>query len=115
MKNKFDEISWIEIDNKIIGRKISKETIEKIHSWICNIPQVVNSPLTNYYVNIKNNTTVKDNKTENLLIKISIRELSNDLINTPKEVGFSGTRSESAGAIIEDKWLKKYMPPRYKK
>ena len=58
---------------------------------------------------------LKITKQKNLLIKISIRELSNDLINTPKEVGFSGTRSESAGAIIEDKWLKIYMPPRYKK
>ena len=47
MKNKLNKISWIEIDNKINGGKFSKETIQKLHSCICNHTQIVNSLLTN--------------------------------------------------------------------
>ena len=51
-------MSWIETSNKINGRKIIKETIDKLHSGIRNHPQVVNSSLTNDHVNIKYYTTV---------------------------------------------------------
>ena len=47
----------IETDNKINGSNIIKETIDWLHSWIWNHPQVVNSPLTNGYVDIKDNAT----------------------------------------------------------
>ena len=32
IKTKLDEISWIETDNKINGRIIQKQIIEKLHS-----------------------------------------------------------------------------------
>ena len=100
MKNKFDEISWIEIDNKINGRKISKESIEKLHSWSCNHPQVVNLPQTNHHFNIKYNTTVEFIKTQAFLIHIPIRKLHSYLIKPPPEGDFSGARSESGEVII---------------
>ena len=67
------EITSIEIDNKINGRGVSKETIKILHSWICNHPQVVNHTLENEHVKIKDNTTVEVIKAQKLLIQIPIR------------------------------------------
>ena len=53
IKTKLDEKSWIDTYRKINGRKISKEIIERLHSCICNHPQVVNSILTNDHVNTR--------------------------------------------------------------
>ena len=77
------EISSIEIDNKINGREISKETIENLHSWIWNHPHVVYHTLTNIHVKTKDNTTDEVIKAQNLLIQIQIRELHNWLIKLP--------------------------------
>ena len=54
---KFDGISWIETNIKINGRQITKETIEKLHIWIYNNARVVNSPLKNGHVSIKDDKT----------------------------------------------------------
>ena len=71
------------IDNTINGSSISKGKIDNLNSWVFNHLQVVNSPLTNDHVNIKDNTTSGVIKKQKLLIQISIRDLNNDLIKFP--------------------------------
>ena len=43
-------------NNKIDGRKQFKKN-DNLHGWICDRHQVVNSPLTNDHVNIKDYRT----------------------------------------------------------
>ena len=69
IKYKLDEISWIKKYKKINGRKISKKTIKKLHIWIHNNPWVVKSPLTNDYVNIKDNKIDEVIKNNSYLFK----------------------------------------------
>ena len=80
-----------------------------------NHPQIVNLPLRNEHVNIKDNTTGEVTKTEKLIIQIPTRELNNDLIKPPSEGGFSGSISESGELIIGDTLLIKYIPPQFLK
>ena len=46
-----------------------KRKIERLHSWIFNHPQVVNSPLTNDHVNIKDNSAGEIIKAKSYLLK----------------------------------------------
>ena len=48
---------------------MTKETIEKLYRWICKHPQVLNSPLINGHINIKNLTTGKIIKQISYLFK----------------------------------------------
>ena len=77
----------------------------------CDNPQVVKSPLKNNHVNIKYNKTGEVLKTKKLPIKITIRELHNELIKSPLVGGFNGARSEYGEVVIGDTSLRKYMTP----
>ena len=66
VNNKSGKISRIEINNKINWRKVTKKTIEKLHSLTCNHPKVVNSPLKIYHVHIKDHTTSEVIKTQKI-------------------------------------------------
>ena len=56
IKIKLNIILWIETYDKTNGREIKKEKIDKLNNLISNYPQVVHLLLTNYHVNIKDNT-----------------------------------------------------------
>ena len=62
IKIKLNKISWIETDKKRLEN--CNIIIEQLNSWIYNNPWVVNSPLKNYHVNIKDNETSKVIKTQ---------------------------------------------------
>ena len=47
---------------KQMGGKLQNK-IEKLHSWICNHPHVVNLTLTNNHINIRYNKTCEVIKT----------------------------------------------------
>ena len=57
IKTKLYWISWTETNNKSNGRKFSNIFIDKLHCWIFNHPQVVNSTLKNDNFNIKYHRT----------------------------------------------------------
>ena len=61
-----DGISQIETNNKINTSKITKETIDKLHSWICYHSQVINSAFSEGegHVNTKYHTIHGAIKTE---------------------------------------------------
>ena len=86
-----------------------KQKNERLHGWVYNHTQFVNSPLKNHHVNIRYNTKGEVIKTQKLLIQIKIRELFNILIKPPLEAVFCGTRSESGEVIIGDTLLRKYI------
>ena len=74
---------------KIYGRNITKETIDKLHSCICNHPQVDKSHLINGYINIKYHPTGEVIK-KTVLIQIPIRKPHNDSIKPPLQDSFYG-------------------------
>ena len=66
INTKLDGVSCIETNNKN-GRETTKETIKKLHDWIYNHPQVVESPFTNAHDNIKYHITSEVIKTKTYL------------------------------------------------
>ena len=68
--------------------KLKNNPFDKLHSWICNHPQVVNPPLKNNHVNIKDHITGEIIKRKKLLIKTPVKKLHKDLIKKPSEGGF---------------------------
>ena len=82
INNKLYRISWIETSNKINERKIIRKN-DKLHSWICNHPQVFRSPLKNEHSNIKDHIIGEVIKTHKLIIQVPKRELHNNLIKPP--------------------------------
>ena len=64
------------------GRQ-NKQKKFKLNSWICNNIQVVNSPLKNYHVNIKDHIAVEMVKKQKIIIQMIINEPYNYLIKPP--------------------------------
>ena len=90
--------------------KVNKELEEKVVSFIKNHPNVVQSPIMNDYVSVKD--TVDPSvvqKVPKLLLQVSIRELHNDLIEQLPEASKDGI------PLISDTKLREMMPPQVKK
>ena len=90
--------------------KVNKELEEKVHSFIENHLNIVQSPLMNDYVSVKDkaNPSVV-HKLPKLLLPVSIQELHNDLIEQLPEVCKGGI------PLVSDTKLRKMMPPQVKK
>ncbi len=71
--------------------KVDKDLEEKVHSFITNHPHVVQSPLMNDCVSVKDKAdpTIV-HKVPKLLLQVSIRELHNDLIEQLPEASKDG-------------------------
>ena len=71
--------------------KVNKELEEKVHSFIENHPNVVQSPLMNDLVSVKDKADPSVvHKVPKLLLQVSIRELHNDLIEQLPEASKDG-------------------------
>ena len=62
-----DVISWIETYHTINGKKSYNIKMDKLHICTSIYIQVVNSPLKNYHVNIKDNTKCEFIKVQSCL------------------------------------------------
>ena len=90
--------------------KVNKELEEKVLSFIENHPNVVQSPIMNDYVSVKDKADPSVvHKVPKLLLQITIRELHNDLIDQLPEASKDGI------PLISDTKLREMMPPQVKK
>ncbi|MCP4913590.1 MAG: hypothetical protein GY909_10760, partial [Oligoflexia bacterium] len=90
--------------------KVNKELEENVISFIVNHPNVVQSPIMNDFVLVKDkeDPTIV-NKVPKLLLQLSIRELHNDLIEQLPEASKDGI------PLISDTKLRAMIPPQVKK
>ena len=90
--------------------KVIKELEEKVHSFIENHPNVVQSPIMNDYVSVKDKTDPSVvHKLPKLLLQASIRRLHNDLIEQLPEA------SKDEIPLVSDSKLRQMTPPQVKK
>ncbi len=90
--------------------KVDKDLEEKVISFIVNHPNVVQSPIMNDFVLVKDKedpTTV--HKVPKLLLQVSIRELHNNLIEQLPEASKDGV------PLVSDAKLRQMIPPQVKK
>ena len=96
-----------------IYRKLNRKKVKELHGWLKDHSNVVTSPNANDTVWVRMDDGEKVRETK-LLLLCSVRELHNDLIESPEEGGFSGARNNSGEVLISDTALRKHMPSNLK-
>jgi hypothetical protein len=80
-------------------RKVTTEIRAKVVDWIKSHEHVVNSPIYNETLLIKDPVTSEKSRVAKLLLEIPVRELHNNLLAPVQEGGLAESR-DSAGAIL---------------
>jgi hypothetical protein len=107
--------SWSRVKPRKGFTKITLEIREKLNQWILGHPRVIQSPITNDTLLIRNRETGVITRVPKLLIEISIRELHNDLIELPESGGLAEARDAEGKVIISDSMLRCLLPPQLRK
>jgi len=89
---------------------------QKLHDWILDHPHVIDSPITNDCLWIKDPEAPEGRRrVGKLLLEISVRELHNDLLDTPENGGLAEARDESGDVLISDMALGYLLPPQLRR
>jgi hypothetical protein len=104
-------VSWSRVKPRKGFTKITPEIREKLNQWILGHPQVIQSPITNDTLLLPDRETGVVMRVPKLLIEISIRELHNDLIESPESGGLAEARDAEGRVIISDSVLRCLLPP----
>jgi hypothetical protein len=78
----------------------------KISRVVYESPNVVESPIVNETILVKNIATGQKERVNKLLLQISIRELHNDMLLPPDQGGFAEAWDERGAARISDTALR---------
>jgi hypothetical protein len=98
-------VSWSRVKARKGFSKIMPEIREKLNQWILGHPQVIQSPITIDTLLLPGRETGVVMCVPKLLIEISIRELHNDLIESPESGGLAKARDAEGRVIISDSVL----------
>ena len=98
---------------KRLGRKkVSKELEKEFYEWLDNHNMVIQSPLANDTILVKDpnnpNNKIRINK---ILLQCSVRELHNDLLSDDNLVGLKNARDCNGNPLISDNKLRLLLPP----
>ena len=101
---------FLKLWSQRVRLKLIKILRDKVHLFIENHPNVVQSPIMNDYISVKDKAdpTIV-HKVPKLLLQVSIWELHNDLIEQLPETSKEGI------PLISDKKLREMIPPHVKK
>ena len=73
-------------------------------------PQVVQSPIVNYCLKIKNDCHTEPQLVPKWLLQVSVRELNNNLVREAENCGLKEARYEDDNIIISDSTLRSLFP-----
>ena len=95
--------------------KVSRALREKLYDWILKHPEIINSPISNDTILIRNPTNANEKiRVGKLLHNISIQELHNDLMAEPP-LGLKEALDQKGNCLISDTSLNSLMSPNVKK
>jgi hypothetical protein len=106
-------VSWSRVKARKGYTKVSQELRKQLYEWVLDHPHVVNSPISNDTIIIKDNNNEKT-RVGKLLLQISIRELHNDLLSDGP-LGLPGAKDTAGEPIISDTALRSLLPPQLKR
>ena len=108
-------IVWSSVQSRKGYSKVSPALREKLYDWILKHPEIINSPISNDTILIRNPTNANEKiRVGKLLRNISIRELHNDLMAEPP-LGLKEALDQKGNCLISDTSLNSLMPPNVKK
>ena len=76
--------------------------------------QVVQSPIANNCLKVKIGGYTEPQLVPKLLLRVSVRELHNNLVRSTKDGGLKEARDEYDNIIISDSTLRSLFPPQFK-
>lgn len=95
--------------------KMMPEICETLNQWIFGHPQVIQWPITNDTLLLPDRETGVVMHIPKLLIESLIRELHNDLIESPESGDLAEVRDAKGRVIISDSMLQCLLPPQLQK
>ena len=109
------EVLWSSVKKRSKYSKISDDLKKRVVNWLTDHPRIIQSPLANDVLLIKNPENPKQKiPVPKLLREISIRELHNDLISKTSS-GLKEVYDDNDKVIISDTALRSLIPPNIKK
>ena len=94
--------------------KINEHIKRNLYAWIKNHPQVVQSPISNDFLEVMLNDQTETQLVPKLLLQVSVRELHNSLVSDPNDGGLKDARYKGDNIIISDSTLRSLFPPQLK-
>ena len=88
------------MDKKKGHSKINEQIKRNLYTWITRHPQVVQSPISNYCLEIVLYDQIEPQLVPKLLLQVSVRELHNSLVSDPNDGGLKDARDEDGEIII---------------
>ena len=109
-----DGTSWSRCKGLKPAKTFTEEFVLEIWNWVEGHTDVIQSPIVNDTLLIKNRLGVKT-PVPKLLLRIPVHELHNDMIKPVSEGGFSLARNPEGKVIISDTSLRKHLPPQLRR
>lgn len=114
-----ENVSWNIVEARRGHRKVTDAMRKALHEWILAHPRVVESPIANDTLLVKDPATGERVRVAKLLLEIPVRELHNDMIERAIEEGGKGgglpeARDKHGNVLISDTALRYLMPTHLK-
>ena len=94
--------------------KINENIKRNLYAWITHHPQVVQSPISNYCLEVMLDDQKELQLVPKFLLQVSVRELHNSLVSDTNNGGIKDARDEENIIIISDYTLRSLLPPQLK-
>ena len=91
--------------------KINEQIKKSLYNWIMHHPQVVQSPISNNCLKVKIDGYTEPQMFPKLLLRVSVRELYNNLVSATKYSGLTEARDGDDNIIISDSTLRSLLTP----
>ena len=78
---KYWTIPWALKQKRKLNSKIDEQIKKSLYNWIMNHTKVVQSPIVNDSVKVKNDDHTETQLIPKLLLQVSVRELPNNLVS----------------------------------
>ena len=114
VKNRVAGVFWSKKAARKSKVRVTKEVIKAVQEWVLKHPEVVQSPLVNDTLLVPDEDGVKQRVPKHLL-RISVWELHNDLMNRDERVGCPAAYDADGNLIISDTTLRNIMPKNVKR
>ena len=106
---------WYSIIERCRYTNINQQFKQDLYNCILQHPQVVQSPISNYFLKLSIYGQVEPHLVPKFSFQALVIELHNSILSTSEEGGIKKTRDADNNITISDSTLHNILPPQLKK
>ena len=110
---KYGTTSWALKRNLKGYSKINDQIKNYLYNWIMHHLQVLQSPISNDCLKVKIDGHIEPQLVPKLLLRVSVRELHNNLVSDKDNGGLKEARDVENNIIISDSTSRSLLPPQF--